>query len=57
VQSLAQPLAPDLIIVCREENPRRVPEAVLLPGVPWSFRDTDCTLFAETQAGRRGRMR
>ncbi len=36
---------------------RRAPEAVLLPDEPWSFREADCTLFAQTPAGRRGRVR
>jgi ABC-type Fe3+-hydroxamate transport system substrate-binding protein len=36
---------------------RRAPEAVLLPDEPWHFRESDCTLFAQTPAGRHGRVR
>lgn len=36
---------------------RRAPEVVLLPDEPWSFSEADCRLFAQTPAGRRGRVR
>jgi ABC-type Fe3+-hydroxamate transport system substrate-binding protein len=43
--------------VSLENALRRAPEAVLLPDEPWPFREADCRLFAQTPAGRRGRVR